>query len=67
MRKKNKKKNPRESLRHYLSLLSWIINDAKIKDEGTKTKTNEFLDTINCHHIVRLQETKMPVKVANYR
>ena len=56
-----------EKTRHKISLLSWNINDVKMKNEGLKTKSIDFAKALKGHHIIGLQETKKPVKVANYR
>ena len=54
-------------IRHNISLLSWNLNDAKMKNEGLKTKLADFTKIIDGNHIVCLQETKMAVKIADYR
>ena len=65
---KNPIKSPPSRTRyHNLEIMSWNMQDCKIKDEGKKTDDKRFLDILNSTLIFCLQETKGEIKIPNYR
>lgn len=65
----NVDRQPKEAKRrrHDINLLSWNIHDIRLKDVGPKTLLPEFLDITKNKDILCFQETKDPIKIANFR
>ena len=53
--------------RHNLQLMTWNVHDSRLKDEGLKHTSSDFLRCIETSDILCLQETKESIKLANYR
>lgn len=52
---------------HDLKFLSWNIHDMRLKEEGLKSSLKEFMEILLQNDLICLQETKEPVKIADYR
>ena len=52
---------------HDLKIMSWNINDIKLKNEGSKSCNPDFIKVIEGTDIICFQETKEPIKILNYR
>ena len=53
--------------RQNLQLMTWNVHDMRLKDEGLKSASADFLKAVDGSDILCLQETKEQVKFANYR
>jgi exonuclease III len=52
---------------HDLKIMSWNIHDIRMKDEGLKSSLKDINDLLMANDLICLQETKEPVKIADFR